>query len=330
MSRSTRSLGVRHDRFAIAGGFTISRGHRTHADVVTATITDGEAIGRGECTPYTRYGENVEGVIADIERLGEAIADGLDRVALQNLLPSGAARNALDCALWDLEAKASGQPVASLAGLPNPTALTTAFTLSVGDPEAMAKAAWENRHRPLLKVKLAGDGDLERMEAVCGHAGSARVIVDANEAWQPENLWDWLERAASLGLALVEQPLPASDDAILSAHPRPVPVCADESAHDRTSLTVLKGRYDYVNIKLDKAGGLTEGIAMLSAARDQGFGVFVGCMMGSSLAMAPAFLLATQADYVDLDAPLLLSEDRDPRLAFNGSTIEPPSPELWG
>lgn len=323
-------LSVQHDRFKIRGLFSISRGSRTHADVVTVSLQDGDAIGRGECTPYARYGESVDSVSAQIEGLRANLTSGLDRQALQGLLPSGAARNAVDCALWDLEAKRSGTPAYQLAGLTDLAPMTTAYTLSLDTPEKMAEAAYENRHRPLLKVKLGGNGDPDRMRAVCGHAGGAKIIVDANEAWSPDNLWAWLDLAAKLGITLVEQPLPAADDAMLAERVHVVPVCADESAHDRKSLTALKGRYEVVNIKLDKTGGLTEALAMKQAAREAGFGVFVGCMMGSSLAMAPATLAAQDADYVDLDAPLLLDEDRDPALTFEGSTLNPPTPALWG
>lgn len=323
-------LSIQHDRFKIRGLFSIARGSRTHADVVTVTLKDGDAVGRGECTPYARYDESVESVSAQIDNVRANIEAGLDRQALQGLLPSGAARNAVDCALWDLEAKRSGRPAYQKAGLSNLAPMVTAFTLSLDTPDKMAEAAYENRHRPLLKVKLGGDGDLERMKAVCGHAGSAKIIVDANEAWSPENLWSWLDVAAELGISLVEQPLPAAHDAMLSERAHAVPICADESAHDRKGLNALKGRYDVVNIKLDKTGGLTEALAMKQAARDAGFGVFVGCMMGSSLAMAPATLAAQDADYVDLDAPLLLDEDRDPALTFEGSTLNPPIPALWG
>lgn len=323
-------LSIQHDRFKIRGLFSIARGSRTHADVVTVALKDGHVTGRGECTPYARYGESVESVSAEIEKVCADLAAGLDRKALQSLLPSGAARNAIDCALWDLEAKSSGTPAFQLAGLPDLAPMTTAFTLSLDTPEKMAEAAFENRHRPLLKVKLGGEGDPERLRAVCGHAGDAKIIVDANEAWSPENLWTWLDLAADLGVTLVEQPLPAADDAMLAERAHAVPICADESAHDRKGLDALKGRYDVVNIKLDKTGGLTEALAMKHAAREAGFGVFVGCMMGSSLAIAPATLAAQGADYVDLDAPLLLDEDRNPALTFEGSILNPPIAALWG
>lgn len=323
-------LSIQHDRFKIRGLFSIARGSRTHADVVTVTLKDGAATGRGECTPYARYGESVESVSAQIESVRSALADGLDRQALQSLLPSGAARNAIDCAQWDLEAKRTGKAAFQSAGLTKLSPMVTAFTLSLDTPEKMAEAAYENRHRPLLKIKLGGEGDPERLRAVCGHAGEAKIIVDANESWSPDNLWSWLDLAAELGVTLVEQPLPAADDAMLAERAHVVPICADESAHDCKSLDDLKGRYDVVNIKLDKTGGLTEALMMKQAAREAGFGIFVGCMMGSSLAMAPATLAAQDADYVDLDAPLLLDEDRDQALTFEGSILNPPVPALWG
>lgn len=322
---------VEQDRFRIRGGFAISRGKRTHAHVVTVTLSDGDLSGRGECTPYARYGETVESVVGLIEELRPGVEAGtITRETLQTALPAGAARNAVDCALWDLDAKRQGVSVASLANVPEPQAIETAFTLSVDTPEAMAKVARDNRHRPLLKVKLAGDGDLERMKAVCSHSGDARIIVDANEAWSPANVWDWLGEAEALGIELVEQPLPADQDAILEHKPHPIPVCADESAHDRAGLSSLEGRYDFVNIKLDKTGGLSEALHMRDQARAMGFGIFVGCMMGSSLAMAPAALLAGGADYVDLDTPLLLDEDRETPLTFKDSLLFPPSRDLWG
>lgn len=324
------TLTVQDDSFAIRGGFAIARGSRTHAHVVIVTLEKDGVVGRGECTPYARYGESVESVIAQIETLRGALAGGLTRQALQQALPAGAARNAIDCALWDLEAKTTGTAAHDLAGLAQASSVMTAYTLSLGTPDAMAKAAHDHRERPLLKVKLGGDGDPERMRAVCSHCGDAKVIVDANEAWPTENLWQWLDLAADLGIAMVEQPLPAGQDHILADKPHTVPLCADESAHDREGLAALKPLYDMVNIKLDKTGGLTEAIAMSAQAKQMGFGVFIGCMMGSSLAMAPAFMLTPGADYVDLDAPLLLDHDREPALHFDKSLLSPPTRALWG
>lgn len=324
------SIDILEESFRIRGTFSIARGSRTHADVVTVCLSDGQHRGRGECTPYARYDESVESVKTQIESLRGRLENDLGRDELQTLLPAGAARNAVDCALWDLEAKRSGKPVHELAGVPKPLPINTAYTLSLDNPDAMALAAYENRHRPLLKVKLGGEGDPDRLRAVCGHAGDAAVIVDANEAWSPDTVWEWLDLSAELGVTLVEQPLPSGLDSILGERAHPVPICADESAHDRTNLAKLVGTYDVINIKLDKTGGLTEALALKADAKAAGLGVFVGCMMGSSLAMAPAVLLTHGADYVDLDAPLLLEEDREPAMTFEGSTLFPPSPKLWG
>jgi L-alanine-DL-glutamate epimerase-like enolase superfamily enzyme len=324
-------LTVSRQSFAIRGSFTISRGSRTTAEVVLAELSDGTHAGRGECVPYARYGETVEGVIADIEALrGELEAGRLDRQGLQEALPSGAARNALDCAFWDLEAKAAGKRVWELAGLPAPGPLTTAYTLSLDTPEKMGAAAAANAERPLLKLKLAGPEDLARVEAVRAGAPKAKLIVDANEGWDVEAYKRLAPELARLEVALVEQPLPADADAPLADLPRHVPLCADESCHDRSSLPHLMGRYDLVNIKLDKTGGLTEALALAQAAEAAGFGLMVGCMLATSLAMAPATLPAQRAQVVDLDGPLLLAEDREPPLEITGSSIAPPPAALWG
>ncbi|MFK7793082.1 MAG: N-acetyl-D-Glu racemase DgcA [Devosiaceae bacterium] len=323
-------LSISDDAFAIRGGFTISRGSRTHAHVVMVKLERDGHIGRGECTPYARYKETIASVTEEIESIRQALENGLDRDQLQALLPAGAARNAVDCALWDLEAKTTGTLAAQLAGVPSVQPMETAYTISLGTPDAMAKSAYEHRDRPLLKIKLGGDGDEERMRAVCGHAGKARIIADANEAWSPDQLWPWLDLAAELGIAMVEQPLPAGQDAKLAERPHPLPVCADESAHDCSGLHKLMGLYDLINIKLDKTGGLTEALKLKVDSQNAGLGVFIGCMMGSSLGMAPATLLTHDADYIDLDAPLLLDEDREHALTFEGSTLFPPSRSLWG
>jgi L-Ala-D/L-Glu epimerase len=297
---------------------------------VVAELTEGTARGRGECVPYPRYGETVEAVAASIEAMRDAIARGLDRAALHSAMPAGAARNALDCALWDLEAKRSGTPVHALAGLPALAALTTAYTISLGSPAEMAAAAGTAAGRPLLKVKLGAPGDPERLAAVRRAAPRAELIVDANEAWTPAGLAENFAACAAAGVTLVEQPLPAGDDAALDGMARPVKVCADESVHDRASLQRLVGRYDAVNIKLDKTGGLTEGLALRHEAERLGFGVMVGCMVATSLAMAPAMLVAQRAQVVDLDGPLLLATDRPEGLRYEGSLVHPPRPDLWG
>ncbi|MGV8938184.1 MAG: N-acetyl-D-Glu racemase DgcA [Allorhizobium sp.] len=323
-------LDISDERFPVAGSFTISRGSRTEIRVVTVTLSDGTYAGRGECVPYGRYGETVEGVIETIQSTERDLADGLDRAGLQQRLPAGAARNALDCALWDLEAKRRGLPVWQLAGLAAPKPITTAFTLSLGTPESMQAAAARNADRPLLKVKLGTDGDLERIEAVRAGAPGSTIIVDANEGWSVEQYLAMAPVLVRLGVALVEQPLPAGADDLLSGIARVLPVCADESCHDRASLNALMGKYDVINIKLDKTGGLTEALAMIDAAKACGFKVMVGCMLGTSLAMAPAFLVAQAAAFADLDGPLLLAKDRDTPIRYDGSMMQPTPAELWG
>jgi len=326
----SRSLAVRVERFPLKNPFVIARGAKTEAVVVVAAIRDGASLGRGECTPYARYGESVESVVAAIESVRAAFESGADRAALQLLLPAGAARNALDCALWDLDAKRIGVPAFQLAGLHRLSPCVTAFTLSVGAPEDMARAARDAAERPVLKVKLAGVGDAERLAAVRAAAPDSELIVDANEAWRPETLEENFAACAAAGVSLVEQPLPANADAALEGRRWPVAICADESVHDRKGLAALRGRYDLVNIKLDKTGGLTEALALADEAERLGFGLFVGCMVASSLAMAPALLLAGRARFVDLDGPLLLAQDRPEGLRYEGSTVFPPDSALWG
>jgi len=326
----TRSLTVNVDTFPIAGEFRISRESRTEATVVVAEITDGEHRGRGEGTPYARYAESVAGVIADIEAMAEKIAAGLDRQTLLQDMPAGAARNALDCALFDLEAKTSGTRAFEAAGLAGLEPVTTAYTLSLGEPDAMRAAAEAAADRPLLKVKLGGVGDVARIKAVRAGAPNARLIVDANEAWSRDTFFDAMTACADAGVELVEQPLPADRDGLLATVRHPVPVCADESVHVASEMEALTARYDAVNIKLDKAGGLTEALLMLEEADRLGLKVMVGCMLASSLAMAPAVLLAQKASVVDLDGPLLLAKDREPALRYEGSLLYPPEPELWG
>ncbi len=306
--------------------FTISRGSRTEARVLTVRITRGGVTGWGECVPYARYGETLESVAAQIKSLPTNIT----RDALQATLPAGAARNAVDCALWDLAAKTAGKRVWELAGLPTPKPMLTAFTLSLDTPENMALAAAKHAHRPILKIKLGTPDDMPRLEAVRSGAPKSTIIIDANEGWTPEIYTDLAPHLLRLGVALVEQPLPAGADDMLAEIARPLPVCADESCHDRASLPLLHGKYDMVNLKLDKTGGLTEALALRDAAVAAGFQVMVGCMVGSSLAMAPATLLAQGADYTDLDGPLLLAEDRDNPLHYDAAGVHPPTANLWG
>jgi len=322
-------LSVRIERWPLERPFTISRGAKTEAVVVIAELEDGHR-GRGEAVPYARYGETPEGVAAAIQALRPALRSGLDRAALQAALPAGAARNALDCALWDLEAKRTGRRVYQLAALPPPKPLVTAYTISLADPETMARAAASTSARPLLKVKLGGGDDAERIAAVRRAAPRAELIVDANEGWTESNLEGNLAACDEAGVTLVEQPLPQGHDAKLAHITRTIAVCADESVHDRGSLDALSGKYDAINVKLDKTGGLTEALKLAMEAERRGFVIMVGCMMATSLAMAPAMLVAQRARIVDLDGPLLLAKDRPHGLRFEGSVAYPPEPVLWG
>jgi L-Ala-D/L-Glu epimerase / N-acetyl-D-glutamate racemase len=324
------TLSARVENWAIAGSFSISRGSKTEARVVVAELSGNGITGRGECVPYARYGESPEAVLARIESLREAIAAGLTRADLQTALPPGAARNALDCAFWDFEAKSAGKRVYELANLPVPKPVVTAFTISIGTPEAMAKAAAAAAARPLLKVKLGQAGDDERIAAVRAAAPNAELIVDANEGWNPDNLASNLAACGRAGVTLVEQPLPDGADALLFGLERKVLLCADESAHDRKSLAGLVGKYDAVNIKLDKTGGLTEALIMAAEAKRLGLKIMAGCMVATSLAMAPALLIAQLARVTDLDGPLLLARDRPDGLRYDGSLVYPPDHSLWG
>jgi L-alanine-DL-glutamate epimerase-like enolase superfamily enzyme len=323
-------LAARIERFPIEGHFTISRGAKTEAVTVVAELGRAGLVGRGECVPYPRYAETPEATLAAIQAMQDAIAGGLDRQALQAAMPPGAARNALDCALIDLEAKQAGVRAWNLLQRPIPSPCITAYTISLGSPEAMAAATAKAAHRPLLKIKLGGDGDAERIAAVRKAAPDSELIVDANEAWTAADLEPNLAACAAAGVTLVEQPLPAGRDEALARIRRPLTVCADESVHDRSSLARLRERYDAVNIKLDKTGGLTEALAMADAAQALGFEIMVGCMVATSLSMAPAMLLTPQARFVDLDGPLLLARDRDHGLRYDGSLVYPPDEALWG
>lgn len=317
---------VTPDSFALTRTFTISRGSKTHANVLTVRVSRGGATGWGECVPYSRYDETLESVAEQIKALPADIA----HKDLPDALPPGAARNALDCAMWDLAAKATGTPVWHLIGLPPPAPVQIAYTLSLEEPAAMRVQAAEHAHRPLLKIKLGTPDDLPRLEAVRQGAPTSRLIIDANEGWTAQDYLDLAPRLIGLGVELVEQPLPAGQDDILAQIPRPLPICADESCHDRASLAQLKGKYDVVNIKLDKTGGLTEALATRDEARRLGFGIMVGCMVGSSLAMAPAVLVAQGAAFCDLDGPLLLAKDRDIPMSFGPAEIYPAPKALWG
>ncbi|MGA0427033.1 MAG: N-acetyl-D-Glu racemase DgcA [Alphaproteobacteria bacterium] len=326
----TITVQVIEETFPVRGVFRISRGARTETRVVTARVHDGAKVGRGECVPYAHYGETIDSVIGQIRSANTALAKGSTREDLQAIMPPGAARNAIDCALWDLEAKQTGKRVWELAGLAEPWIKETAFTLSLDEPSAMGLAAKEASDRPLLKIKLAGKDDIERVTAIRSNAPNARLIVDANEGWTPEMVIPFSSKLAELGVSMIEQPLPADNDAVLAEIPHPVPLCADESAHTTADIERLKGRYEIVNIKLDKTGGLTEALKFRDAILSANMGVMVGCMLGTSLAMAPAMLIAQNAMFIDLDGPLLLAEDRKPGLCYTNAQIAPPSTQLWG
>ena len=326
-----RRLIVREEIWDIGGGFSISRSRKWAAEVLMVEIHEGGLRGRGEGVPNRRQGEQLGAVAAQIAKVRDLVESGsLNRAGLQSLLPPGGARNALDCALWDLESKLKDIPVWTLAGLPEPKALTTAFTINLDKPASMAAVARENRHRPLLKLKLGGPDDLERVRQVRVAAPDAELIVDANEAWTPVTYSEHASELARMGVKLLEQPLPAGQDAALASLGRAVPLCADESLHDSSDLGAVAQLYDFVNIKLDKAGGLTEAIQIANAARERGISIMIGCMVGTSLGMAPAFLLGSYARIVDLDGPLLLAEDRPDGIQYDGGTMQPPPPELWG
>jgi L-alanine-DL-glutamate epimerase-like enolase superfamily enzyme len=329
MKRPALTLSVKIERWPIAGRFTISRGAKTEAAVVVATVADGKFAGRGECVPYPRYGESVKGVLATIASLTPRMKEGLTRGELQEVLPPGAARNAVDCALWDLSAKRSGKRAWELADLPAPEPVLTAYTISLDTPEIMAKAA-AGAKLPLLKLKLGAPGDPDRIRAIRAAVPKTTLIADANEGWREDNLSENLAACATAKIKLVEQPLPADADGMLADIDHPVPVCADESVHDRASLAGLVDKYDAVNIKLDKAGGLTEAIALADDAEKMGFSIMIGSMVSTSLAVAPALLLATRASFVDLDGPLLLARDRQDGLRYDGALLHPPSAALWG
>jgi len=324
------SVAARAEAWPLAEAFTISRGTKTEADVVVAEIADGGRRGRGECVPYGRYGETVESVLAQIAAAASRIEAGAGRIDLQGLLPPGAARNALDCALWDLEAKRAGVRAWTLAGLAGLDPVKTCFTISLGSTEAMAAAARANARRPMLKLKIAAPDDLDAVAAIRTAAPGARLIVDANEGLTFADLRRVAPELARLGVKLLEQPLPAGEDAALEGYESPLPLCADESLHSRAELAACARRYTVMNLKLDKTGGLTEALALAAEVKARNLGLMVGCMVATSLSMAPAMILAQGAKVVDLDGPLLLARDRQPGLAITGSILAPPEPELWG
>lgn len=324
-------LTVRAEVWPVRGVFRISRGSRTEITVILVELRKGETVGRGECVPCGRYGESVASTIAAVESIRESMKEGMTRQELQTALPAGAARNAVDCALWDLEAKLTGSSVWRLVGLESPPpAVLTAVTISVDTPEAMAAAAVNYGQAPLLKIKLGGEGDVERVKTVRHAAPSARLIVDANEAWTSSHCREYMPRLAELGVEMIEQPMPAAEDEGLRGIDRSVPLCADESCHTSSDLARLSGLYEYVNIKLDKTGGLTAALALVKEAKKVGFGIMVGGMVGTSLAMAPAVLLTPWAEFVDLDGPILLEKDRESPLLYEEGKVFPAAPALWG
>lgn len=324
-----RALSVARDSFRLKEPFTISRGTVTSVDVVTVSLQENGFTGWGECRPYARYDETCESVTRVIEQFRQLVEAGADRMTLNSSMPAGSARNAIDSALWDLEAKTKGTRAWALAGLDEPKPSLVTYTISLGSPADMAKQA-KSANRPLLKLKLGGDGDLERVAAVREASPDSRLIVDANESWNANDVLPWARRLAELDVELIEQPLHANADSVLSGIKSPVPLCADESCHTAHDVAMLRTKYDFVNIKLDKTGGLTAAMELAQSATRSELGIMLGCMMSSSLSMAPAFLLASQASFVDLDAPLLLADDRKNPLAFDAEILNPPQPELWG
>ena len=325
-----RKLVVRTERWETARPFVIARGAKHHVDVIVAEIHDSTGIGRGEGTPIYYKGDSIESAQALASGMADAVAAGATRAELLDLMPAGAARNAIDSALWDLAAKQAGRRVWDLAGLPAPRPMLTAYTISLGDPGAMAEAARAAAGRELLKLKLGGEGDAERVAAVRAAAPDARLIADANESWQGIDIERLCHQLHAHDVELVEQPLPAGADADLAHVCSPVPLCADESLQSRAELGDIVGRYRFLNVKLDKCGGLTEALALIHAARQRGLGVMTGCMLSTSLGIAPAFVAAMQAQFADLDGPLLLARDRPAGLRFHGSDVDPPPVELWG
>jgi L-alanine-DL-glutamate epimerase-like enolase superfamily enzyme len=323
-------LSVRRDGFPLEKDASWSPGQVGRADVVTVEIIDGALRGRGEATPYPRYGETIEEIIDTLERLSEEVASGLSRRSLQRLLPPGAARNALDCALWDLDSKRASSSVWQMAGFEMPHRVTTAFTLGSATPEAMARMASEQAHRPILRLDLGALDDLDRIEAVHAAVPNARLIVDANEAWSANLVAAAMPRLVEANVVVLEQPLPAGADFGLEGLRRQVPITADESCNDSASLDDVARRYDAITVKLDKAGGMTEALALIEGARDRGLKIMVGGPLASSLGIAPAVILAQEADWVALDAPLHLARDRQPGLRFDGSLVYPPNVSLWG
>jgi L-alanine-DL-glutamate epimerase-like enolase superfamily enzyme len=328
MSSRNLELKVNEQCWPLDKPFRIARGTRTEARVVVVTVTDGQHTGRGEAVPIARYNQSVASVLAQIESMKSE--KNLDQHRIQELLPAGAARNALDCALWDLEAKISGKRAWELANIPMVPKVETSFTISLDPPEKMAAAAKSNADAPILKLKLGDDVDLARVEGVREAAPAVRLLIDANESWSPAHYQKIVPALHELGVELIEQPFPSDADEVLETLDHPVPICADESCHTSADLSRLTNRYEMLNVKLDKTGGLTEALLLSKRARENGFKLLIGCMVCTSLGIAPARLLASTADYVDLDGPLLLARDRDHGIIYENSQIGLPSRQLWG
>jgi L-Ala-D/L-Glu epimerase len=330
LARVMASISFSVEHWPIAGTFAIARGAKTEAVIVLVTISNGVCNGRGEAVPYARYGETPESVCAQIAGVKNQLEQNPERMLLSQLLPAGAARNALDCALWDLDAKTSGIPVWKLTGVKKPKPVETAYTISLATPDIMFEKALAAAHRPILKIKLGTADDMARLDAVRAGAPAAKIIVDANEGWTIHDLDRIMPQLLNNGVTLIEQPLPADADTLLAGYTSAIPLCADESAHVTDDVARLANRYQFINIKLDKCGGLTEALLMAKSVQAAGLGTMIGCMVGTSLAMAPAMLLTSDAAYVDLDGPLLLAKDRANGLNYEGSLVHPPASDLWG
>ena len=326
----SRELHAQHDRFPLARPFRIARGVKTVADVVTVTLTDGMFTGRGEAVPYARYGETITSALAAIERVCGAVEAGADRSALLTLLPAGAARNAIDCALWDLEARQAGRSVAAMIGAPEPVALASALTIGIDTPDAMAAAAATMSDAPLLKVKVDADDPAARIRAVRAAAPNTALIVDPNESWDRDILDAMQPVLVEARVSLLEQPVSAIDDDWLEDFQPLVPICADEAVHVAADLDVIAARYQVINVKLDKAGGLTAALDLAQASRERGLGLMTGCMVSSSLSIAPALHIARLSDFVDLDGPLWLAADLEGGVTDHRGVLSPPAQGFWG
>jgi len=319
--------------------FSISRGESDNFDVVIVKLEQNGIMGWGESSPTERYCETAYKTISLIENFRKELENGISRNEIQSMMPKGAARNAVDCAMWDLEAKMANKRVWELSefskhlqidNLGKPKIVTTVYSIGLDTPKKMGYLAKKNSKRPILKIKLTGDGDLERLNSIKENAPDSRLIVDANEGWEPEHYSRFVPEFLKLGVEMIEQPFPADKDNLLKNFDHPIPICADESCHDRNDLPHLEGLYEFINIKLDKTGGLSEAMYLQKEAESKGFKTMVGCMSSTSLGIAPAFLIAQHAKIIDLDAPLYLYNDRSFPIKYELSNVFPPSEHLWG